>query len=73
MSEIEIKITPEGKLFARRLDGASLTAEDKEHARRLANNMPGITVSDVLRIFPGARVLTQEEARALMGVEGSPQ
>jgi hypothetical protein len=72
LSEIEIKITPEGKLFARRLDGRSLTAEDREHARRLANSLPGITF-DALRVFGGGRILTAEEARSLMIVDGVPQ
>ena len=70
---IEIKLTPEGRLFVRRADGEPLTEEDKEQARRLANSMPGITFADVLRVFPGARVLTPDEARALVAVEGLPQ
>ena len=70
MNEIEIKITPEGRLFARRLDGGSLTAEDKEHARCLANAMPGITVNDVLRIFGRRQDLKTGRSKSIDGRRG---
>ena len=42
-------------------------------ARQMADAMPGITAADVLRVFGGGRILTPEEAQALMAVEGLPQ
>jgi len=73
MTNIEIKKTPEGKLLARRLDSRPLTDDDRKQAWRLADGLPGITVNDVLRVFGGGRVLTPEETRALMTVQGLPQ
>ena len=42
-------------------------------AKPAAQAKPGITVADVLRVFPGARVLTPQEAAALVAVDGLPQ
>ena len=72
MNIIEVKKTDDGRILARRLDGKPLTADDREKARRIADSLPGIA-ADVLRVFPGARVLTPEEAKALIAVEGLPQ
>lgn len=53
---LEIKVLDDGAIRARRKDRKPLTAEDRAEARQLADSLPGITVDDVLRIFPGARV-----------------
>ena len=70
---LEVRKLPDGRAQARRRDGQPLTDRDREAARRLADSMPGITVNDVLRVFGGGRVLTPEETRALMMVQGRPQ
>jgi hypothetical protein len=54
---LEIKVLDDGALRARRKDRKPLTSEDRAEARQVANSLPGITVDDVLRIFPGARVV----------------
>jgi len=70
---LEIRKRADGRLDARRLDGLRLTDEDKRQARLLADASPGITLTDVLRVFPGARQLTPEEVSALKKAEGLPQ
>ena len=55
---LEIKILDDGALLARRKDRKPLTEEDRAEARKVADSLPGITVDDVLRIFPGARVVS---------------
>jgi hypothetical protein len=50
-----------------------LTDEDRLRARLLADGLPGIKCADVIRVFPGARLLTREEATALIAVEGLEQ
>jgi hypothetical protein len=45
----------------------------KEFVLEVEETFKGITVADVLRVCPGARVLTPKEAKALMAVEGLPQ
>jgi hypothetical protein len=54
---LEIKVYDDGAIRARRKDRKPLTAEDRAEARKAVDNMPGITVEDVLRVFPGARVI----------------
>jgi len=54
---LEVKVSDNGELIARRKDGQRLTDADRKEARELADSLPGITVEDVLRVFPGARVL----------------
>ena len=54
---LEIKVLDDGAIRARRKDRKPLTAADRAEARRLADSLPGITVDDVLRIFPGAKVM----------------
>ena len=54
---LEVKVYDDGLVRARRKDRKPLTDEDKAEARRVADAEPGITVDDVIRIFPGARVL----------------
>jgi len=56
---LEIKICDDGALLARRKDRKPLTGEDRAEARKVADSLPGITVDDVLRVFPGARVLSK--------------
>jgi hypothetical protein len=56
---LEIKICDDGELLARRKDRNPLTDADREEARRLVDSLPGITVNDVLRVFPGARVVSK--------------
>jgi hypothetical protein len=70
---LEIRKDPDGHVYARRKDGKPLTPEDRQTACCLADAMPGITAADVLRVFPGARVVTEQEAAALMAVNGVPQ
>jgi hypothetical protein len=53
---LEVKVYADGALRARRKDRKPLTDADREEARQVADSLPGITVDDVLRIFPGARV-----------------
>ena len=54
---LEVKVLDDGAIVARRKDGQRLTDKDREDARQLADSLPGITIEDVFRIFPGARVL----------------
>lgn len=70
---LEVRKLPDGRAQARRRDGRPLTDQDRKAARRLADSMPGVTVNDVLRLFPGARVLSPEEVAALMAANGLPQ
>jgi hypothetical protein len=56
---LEIKILDDGAVRARRKDGKPLTDEDRAEARKVADSLPGITVDDVLRVFPGARVVSK--------------
>ena len=70
---LEVRKLPDGRAQARRRDGQPLTDQDRKAARTLADSMPGITVNDVLRVFPGARVLSADEAAALMAANGLPQ
>ena len=58
---LEIKVLDDGAIRARRKDRNPLTAADREEARRVARSLPGITVDDVLRLFPGAKVVNQKE------------
>jgi hypothetical protein len=56
---LEIKVLDDGAIRARRKDRKPLTAEDRAEARQVVDSLPGITVDDVLRIFPGARVVSK--------------
>ena len=56
---LEVKVYDDGLIRARRKDRKPLTAEDRAEARRVADSYPGITVADVLRVWPGARVVRQ--------------
>jgi hypothetical protein len=70
---LEVRKLPDGRAQARRRDGLPLTDEDRKRARQMADALPGIKAADVFRVFGGGRILTPEEARALMTVEGLPQ
>ena len=53
---LEIKVLDDGLIRARRKDRKPLTDADRAEARRLADSLPGITLEDVLRVFPGSKV-----------------
>jgi hypothetical protein len=53
---VEVKILDDGAVFSRRKDRKPMTPADYKEALRLADSSPGITVNDVLRVFPGAKV-----------------
>ena len=58
MAQIEVKRAPDGRAMARRTDGKPLTPADREKAREILELSPNlITVNDVLREFPGAKVV----------------
>jgi len=73
MAQIEVKRATDGRPLARRTDGKPLTQAEREEARRrIEEEYPlelspdtrvGITVDDVLREFPGARVIQGEPER----------
>jgi hypothetical protein len=49
---LELKKTTEGRLLARRKDGRPLTPEDREEAKRLANEvltLPRAWVAEIMR------------------------
>ena len=56
---LEIRVLDDGALRARRKDRKPLTTADREEARQVANSLPGITVGDVMRVWPGARVVSK--------------
>ena len=56
---LEIKVLDDGAIRARRKDRKPLTDEDRAEARRVADSLPGIMVDDVLRVFPGATVVSK--------------
>ena len=80
MAQIEVKRATDGQPMARRTDGKPLTQAEREEARRrIEEEYPlelspdtrvGITVDDVLREFPGARVISEETER-LHGDQGT--
>jgi hypothetical protein len=56
---LEIKVLDDGLIMARRKDRNPLTDDDRIEARQVADSLPGITFDDVLRVFPGARVVSK--------------
>jgi hypothetical protein len=54
---LEIRVLDDGLIRARRKDRKPLTDDDRTEAIRVADSLPGITVDDVLRVFPGAKVV----------------
>ncbi len=63
MDHLQVKRLLDGRVVAKRTDGRPLTPQDREEARRLADNpltgddTPGVTVADVLRVFEGGLVI----------------
>ena len=57
---LEIRVLDDGLAQVRRKDRSAPTAADLEAARRLANSLPGITVNDVLRVWPDAKVMKKK-------------
>ncbi len=55
---LEVARGRNGERLARRKDGQPMTAEGWAEVDRL----PGITVADVLRVFPGSKVVPGKEA-----------
>jgi hypothetical protein len=56
---LEIRVYDDGLIRARRKDRKPLTNADREEARQVADSLPGITVEDVLRVWPGATVVSR--------------
>ena len=56
---LEIQVLDDGLVRARRKDRRKLTKEDWQEVAEWVDSQPGITVDDVLRIFPGARVVSK--------------
>jgi len=56
---LQIKVLDDGLIKARRKDGRKLSQEDWREVTTWVDTTPGITVDDVLRVFPGARVLSK--------------
>jgi len=52
---LEVKVLDDGAILARRKDRRPVSPEDLRAALQLADSEPGITVDDVLRVFPGAK------------------
>jgi hypothetical protein len=57
---LEVKILDDGAIIARRKDRKPLTSADREEARKLADSLPGITVDNVMRVWPGAKIVKKE-------------
>jgi hypothetical protein len=55
---LQVRILDDGAFQARRKDGKALTEADRAEARRLADSLPGVTADDVMRIFPGAKLVS---------------
>ena len=71
---LEVKVLDDGAIRARRKDRNPLTDTDREEARRVADSLPGVTADDVLRIFPGAKVLPRtSEAEKWLEAQGVPE
>jgi hypothetical protein len=49
-----------GELRARRTDGKPLTDADREDVRQQAKQ-PGVSVDDVLGVFPGAKIVAEDK------------
>jgi hypothetical protein len=56
---LKIKVLDDGALRARRKDGKPMTEKDRAEARQVADSLPGITVDDVMRVWPGAKVVSK--------------
>jgi hypothetical protein len=56
---LQIKVLDDGLIKARRKDGRKLNQKDWQEVTEWVDSQPGITVNDVLRLFPGARVVSK--------------
>ena len=56
---LEMEVLDDGAVRARRKDGSRLSKEDWQEVTKWVESSPGITVDDVLRVFPGARVVSK--------------
>ncbi|HEX9271927.1 MAG TPA: hypothetical protein VGA01_06915 [Candidatus Binatia bacterium] len=56
---LEVKVLDDDAVLARRKDRKPMAPADYKEALRMADSLPGITVNDVLRVFPGARVISK--------------
>jgi hypothetical protein len=56
---LQIKVLDDGLIKARRKDGRKLNQKDWQEVAEWVDSLPGITVNDVLRVFPGARVVSK--------------
>jgi len=56
---LQIKILDDGFIKARRKDGRRLSEADKSEVRKWADSLPGTIAEDILKIFPGARILRE--------------
>jgi hypothetical protein len=57
---LEMRVLDDGFIQARRKDRKPLTEADKREVEQWADSSPGIAVDDVLRVFPGARIISQK-------------
>ena len=53
---LEVRVLDDGLEQVRRKDRKPPTDSDLEDARRLLDSLPGITLEDVLMVFPGSKV-----------------
>jgi DNA-binding Lrp family transcriptional regulator len=53
---LEIRVLDDGFIQARRKDRRPLTDQDQQEAIKWVDSTPGVTMDQVLRVFPGARV-----------------
>ena len=56
---LEMGVLDDGAVRARRKDGVRLSKEDWQEVQEWVDSTPGITVDAVLRVFPGARVISK--------------
>ena len=56
---LEMEVLDDGAVRARRKDGVRLSKEDWQEVQEWVDSTPGITVDAVLRVFPGARVISK--------------
>jgi hypothetical protein len=54
---LEVRVLEDGLEQVRRKDRKPVTDEDLKEARRLLDSLPGITVDDVFRVWPGAKII----------------
>jgi hypothetical protein len=62
---LDIRVLDDGALRACRKNRKPLTDEDRAEARQIADRLPGITVDDVLRVWPVAGEAMSEALTAI--------